>query len=484
MNIHINKIIFFACAMLLLNKSIAQTHSFSTLIINNQSKNKLRIYTNEDFNFIGINQIISNQINDTIMLHHSKPRYFYISHKNSYLDTLLVSPKDTVYIEADSVSVKHFNSKSKLQTEINAIINIKTPFGSKIDSLRYIFYKPNISKKIEGFNDYSKFVVYGVTVDRTAFINKQKELNLLLDLLDNDFNYKLDVIKKLGNEQKDFLRDKFNYDYFIELSNLHSYSGSLMIKNKMYSEIFINQNLLSNSFCEKILGAFLKSKTLNSNKQTQKDYKDYKPVYDTMNQYFKGELLKYLHFKCIEKMIEYNETEKSIQLYYNKFLVHNDTRLDTYLNSRISQLIGGKAYDVSHVFIKDADDKITTLNKLLSDSKKKLVYIDFWASWCIPCREAMPYSKKIREKYDKVLFVYLSIDNNFLAWKEASIQEKLPQMNSFLVLNLKSSNFIKQLDLKTIPRYILMNSNGKILTGSAPGPESTEIEKMFNSYLK
>jgi thiol-disulfide isomerase/thioredoxin len=58
----------------------------------------------------------------------------------------------------------------------------------------------------------------------------------------------------------------------------------------------------------------------------------------------------------------------------------------------------------------------------LSDLKGKYILIDFWASWCVPCRKSMPHVKELYARYkDKGLEIIgvSDDDNNQAAWKKA-----------------------------------------------------------------
>ena len=128
----------------------------------------------------------------------------------------------------------------------------------------------------------------------------------------------------------------------------------------------------------------------------------------------------------------------------------------------------------------------TTVENLITKHKGKLILLDLWASWCIPCRENLPFSKKLEEAYKgkKIDFIYISLDQDAMRWKVASISEALNIQNSFSFLNKKQTNFIRNYEIPEIPRYMLFDKNGKILAADAPAPGSNELTKLIDENLK
>lgn len=137
-------------------------------------------------------------------------------------------------------------------------------------------------------------------------------------------------------------------------------------------------------------------------------------------------------------------------------------------------LVGAEMPDA--VF-KDANGKEVSLKSF----KGKYVYIDLWASWCVPCIAEIPHLQKIEKEYaDKnITFISLSIDASSTAW-----QNKMKELNLHgNQFEQGDSNFDKLMNVTGIPHFILYNPEGKLEMYKAPRPSAPVIKTLFEQIL-
>lgn len=135
-------------------------------------------------------------------------------------------------------------------------------------------------------------------------------------------------------------------------------------------------------------------------------------------------------------------------------------------------MIGEKVPDFT---VKDASGKEYSLAQL--SEGKKYILIDFWASWCAPCRREIPNLKNLYAKYGSKGFQIISIsrDKNAEDWKKAIEDEQLTWPNF-----LDESNIAKLYKVRAIPTMYLVDADGRIVAENVRGEALAEkVAELF-----
>ena len=143
---------------------------------------------------------------------------------------------------------------------------------------------------------------------------------------------------------------------------------------------------------------------------------------------------------------------------------------------------------------KDAKPNITDLNEtknaskslddILKKYKGKVIYLDFWASWCGPCKREMPYSTKLKEQLTgkDVAFVYISTDKNAASW-EGMINELGLVGEHYRASAKVKQEIVERFNLQYIPRYVLINKEGVVADDNAKRPSDPMISGDIDKLL-
>lgn len=140
-------------------------------------------------------------------------------------------------------------------------------------------------------------------------------------------------------------------------------------------------------------------------------------------------------------------------------------------------MIGKKFIDLT---MKTPEDKTASLSNYAG--KGKYVLIDFWASWCPPCRAEIPHLKKVYDKFKSKGFeiVGVSFDKEKEKWVKGIAELKInwPQISDLQYWNSEGA---KQYAVRAIPHTVLLDKEGIII---AKDLDAIALEKKLNELIK
>lgn len=104
------------------------------------------------------------------------------------------------------------------------------------------------------------------------------------------------------------------------------------------------------------------------------------------------------------------------------------------------------------------------IKEILEKNTGKLIYIDFWGTWCGPCIAEMPNSKKLMSEYreEDAAFVYICVNSEEKNWK-AKLSELQIDGQHYLLSDEQSKEIRNLFEIRGIPFYILYDKNGKMI---------------------
>jgi peroxiredoxin len=120
-------------------------------------------------------------------------------------------------------------------------------------------------------------------------------------------------------------------------------------------------------------------------------------------------------------------------------------------------------------------------NLKLSELRGEVVLINFWASWCGPCRQEMPILSELHDRYKAMGFTVLGVNVEEDTTEARKLLKEMPV--SFPVLFDNDSSVSRQYNVAAMPSTVLVDRDGNMRylhKGYRPGLEETYIEQLRN----
>lgn len=379
-------------------------------------------------------------------------------------------------------------------SEFKHVIYLKAGDQKKVDlylgllSMDYdscIVEKPNIETKqlavwSTAINGYLKSLNYARNNSHdkykefqkfaSSFLQKNKTPNvyfnkLMADRVDTDLKYLMAA-------------NYFNFGSRLNTTYDSTANAQAFYKPLLDKKIVCNPILLNSEHGMQLMNyvfAYWKfSKVKNTKDLITTSFSEYTPM--ICNDQVKTVYLAH-NMRNIKK---YEDFVNYVQPY--KSLFSSAEMKDAYQNRYEELYLFAKGTQGYNFELKDVNDK----THKLSHFKGKVVIIDMWAMWCAPCLAEKPIMGKIEHDYYKgrndIVFIGVSVDglNRRPIW--ANFVKKNGWTNLELLSDATGS-IHKYYKIEGIPRFLIFDRAGKIVTVDAPMPSNPEFKKLIDKTL-
>lgn len=138
-----------------------------------------------------------------------------------------------------------------------------------------------------------------------------------------------------------------------------------------------------------------------------------------------------------------------------------------------------QAKDLSQYVFRDTLGKECKIESL----KGNYVFLEMWSMSCGPCLRQMPYFKKLSQQYKDhpICFISICVENNFPAWRKFLKQRNMTGIHWITPI---LSPFLKENGFIAVPRFVLLDKEGRILWNRAKQPSDPDLKKDLDNLFK
>lgn len=295
--------------------------------------------------------------------------------------------------------------------------------------------------------------------------NQNKISDQLIDYLENDIAYG-------AAKEKIYFARRFASHLMKDNSIYFKFLENISIQNEKAVHVYNYLNFIDNYINYLFYKEFIGTGVEYKNDYVEKYYIARKPLKGVILEQFLAE-----NFSIALKIRSPLSKDSTFQVLLNEFIENNNSVV-------LKNILKRAIYETqnSAVSIGKSSPNFTLMNRnnkayTLSSFKDKYIVLDFWASWCGPCRREIPEMIELSMKYKNYVdVIFISIDDNQKNWENACNQLEIPEP-CLLIDNITRTNYGFNKTVG-IPYYIIIDSNGFVLS------DITTLEEIESTISK
>lgn len=227
--------------------------------------------------------------------------------------------------------------------------------------------------------------------------------------------------------------------------------------NFMHEVVLGDDELISNEKYRRYVQGYINYQFDKSGEETD----PYVGQYEVAKKMLYGETQAFVQSEAIRRGLEKNELYVMLDVYHD-FL--STTQYEDYTNSTTDLFYKKNRYAVGSqapsFTMTDISGNLVSLHEYAG----KVIYLDFWATWCRPCVSKIEMTKTVQNRLnrDDVVFIHISLEKSAERWKQSVAFRNMSGIHLYAEGGM-DSDIVKAYNVKTIPEYFIIDKNGSFV---------------------
>lgn len=392
---------------------------------------------------------------------------------NGSLTTIFFEPNDTIYVFADGSDFKKTISYSGNNASFNQSLKLFfAEFLELLETKEFFIKKRDLAP-----NEFKKFAsdFFGIMetkIDSIIDITKPEENAIAW--MNNYVKYRLaeDLIEYGSHHKEDLTPDYYDFETdFLQ-------TGKFDLQCSQYYEDFIEKYYLGYKLSQAVGFQEMASQF------QEQTYEGLEASFKFIDKNISNEVIKNLSItRFCNMFVEFDYP--IVDSIFNTYTTYvNDITCQNFILQRLDDKKSSIALVNNLDDLENLDFVGEIFKEIKNDCSGKVLYIDVWGTWCGGCISAFPYSNKLFEELgnENIEFIYLCVNSTKSNWQKTKKEFGLKGTN-YLLTKDQSAILSEKFNFHGVPRYIIIDKNGKIVDENAKHPYSgalkIELQKLM-----